>query len=307
MPTHNRAHLIGRAIQCVLNQTFSDFELIVVDDASTDETEERIKSFSDGRISYIRHEQNRGASAARNRGILQSTGRFVIFLDDDDESYPDLLTETYRAFEAESDDVGFAWSGIKRVQATEDSEILLRERCWPSERNRWPPLIYLDVGTGYGLTVRRSCFDVIGLFDENVHSGVEDVDLLIRLRSRFDYTIVPGIHVKVYRHPQAQLTDFTPKRVEAFAQVVQKNAGILEKNLAAWTRLHVKVAIMHYQLGDKSKGRLALLKLIRKRPLRLASWKLLLRSELRSTRNGGQSQKDAQRDYRGKNERASEI
>jgi len=69
IPTYNRAHLVGRAIRSVLNQTYQDFEIIVVDDGSTDNTEEVVKSFNDPRIRYIRHEENRGGSAARNTGI----------------------------------------------------------------------------------------------------------------------------------------------------------------------------------------------------------------------------------------------
>ena len=72
IPTYNRAHLVGRAIRSVLNQTFQDFEIIVVDDGSTDNTEEVVKGFNDPRIRYIRHEENRGGSAARNTGIRAS-------------------------------------------------------------------------------------------------------------------------------------------------------------------------------------------------------------------------------------------
>lgn len=69
IPTYNRAHLVSRAIQSVLNQTYQDFELIVVDDASTDNTEEVVKDFKDNRIRYIYHDENKGGAAARNTGV----------------------------------------------------------------------------------------------------------------------------------------------------------------------------------------------------------------------------------------------
>jgi len=75
IPTYNRAHLVGRAIRSVLNQTYQDFEIIVVDDGSTDNTKEVVKSFNDPRIRYIRHEKNRGGSAARNTGIRAARGK----------------------------------------------------------------------------------------------------------------------------------------------------------------------------------------------------------------------------------------
>ena len=70
LPTYNRAHLVGRAIQSVLNQTYQDFELIVVDDGSIDNTEEVVKSINDARIRYLKYEKNRGGATARNTGII---------------------------------------------------------------------------------------------------------------------------------------------------------------------------------------------------------------------------------------------
>jgi glycosyltransferase involved in cell wall biosynthesis len=283
LPTYNRADLLKRAIQSVVSQTFPDFELIVVDDASSDDTTECVKSFSDSRIRYVRHDTNRGVSAARNSAILGAKGAFITFLDDDDESYPDLLSATHRAFESEPATVGFAWSGIRRVQVTQGEEIHLKDRQWSPDVKPSRPLEYLTVGTGYGLTVLRSCFDTIGLFDETLHSFV-DTDLLVRLGSRFAFTIVPGIHIKRYIHGGRQLTDFTPERISASARLLHKHADLLETNLAAWMHLNLKIAKMHYQSGCSSEGRLILLKMLRKRPLEPVIWRLLLHHEVRRTK-----------------------
>jgi len=79
LPTYNRAHLIGRAIKSVLNQTYRNFELIVIDDGSTDDTEMLVKSFEDKRIHYIKHQKNRGAAAARNTGLRLARGELLSF------------------------------------------------------------------------------------------------------------------------------------------------------------------------------------------------------------------------------------
>ena len=92
IPAYNRAGLIGRAIDSVLQQTHADLEVIVVDDASTDNTGEVVKAIGDTRIRYIRCERNAGASAARNTGIAAAAGRFVAFLDSDDVWMPEKLT-----------------------------------------------------------------------------------------------------------------------------------------------------------------------------------------------------------------------
>ncbi len=91
IPTYNRAHLVGRAIQSVLNQTYHDFEIIIVDDGSIDNTEDVVKSLNDPSIRYTRHDQNRGGSAARNTGIKMARGEYVAFQDSDDEYLPEKV------------------------------------------------------------------------------------------------------------------------------------------------------------------------------------------------------------------------
>lgn len=84
IPTYNRAHMIDVAIQSVLDQTSSNWELIIVDDGSTDDTKEVVEQFNDPRIKYV-YQENQERSAARNRGILVSNGEWICFLDSDDE------------------------------------------------------------------------------------------------------------------------------------------------------------------------------------------------------------------------------
>src|SRR5438132_12765470 len=100
--THNRARLLRRAIHSVLAQTFEDWELLVVDDGSTDNTETIAVSLQDLRICYLRHEVNRGLSAARNTGIRISRGEYVAFLDDDDEWLPKKLERELEVFRSSS-------------------------------------------------------------------------------------------------------------------------------------------------------------------------------------------------------------
>ena len=88
LPTYNRARLVSRSINSVLKQTYNNFELIIIDDGSTDNTKQIINSFNDNRIVYLKHNHNKHASAARNTGIAKSKGELIAFLDDDDQWLP---------------------------------------------------------------------------------------------------------------------------------------------------------------------------------------------------------------------------
>ena len=106
IPTYNRANLLGRSIRSVIGQTYGDFELIIVDDGSTDSTAEIAASFDDERVKYIRREQNGGVGAARNTGIKAAIGKFVAFNDHDDEWLPDKLERQMKIFKTLPSHVG---------------------------------------------------------------------------------------------------------------------------------------------------------------------------------------------------------
>src|ERR671916_3003782 len=92
IPCYNQAHFLGEAIESVLSQTYEEFELIVVDDGSKDDTEELASSYAaeDARVRLIR-QQNRGLAGARNRGLSESSGEYVVFLDSDDRLLEEAL------------------------------------------------------------------------------------------------------------------------------------------------------------------------------------------------------------------------
>jgi len=102
IPTYNRAKSITRSIITVLNQTYENYELIVIDDCSTDSTKKILQSFSDKRIIYVRHLYNQGAAAARNTGIKIAKGKYIAFQDSDDEWLPKKLEKQMKVFKTAS-------------------------------------------------------------------------------------------------------------------------------------------------------------------------------------------------------------
>jgi glycosyltransferase involved in cell wall biosynthesis len=115
IPTYNRQHMVDRALGSVLNQTYRDVEVIVVDDCSSDDTEQVIARIDDTRIRYMRHEINRGAPAARNSGFAAARGMYVAFLDSDDEWLPEKLEKQLNLFHIAPDTVGVVYAGFSYV------------------------------------------------------------------------------------------------------------------------------------------------------------------------------------------------
>jgi glycosyltransferase involved in cell wall biosynthesis len=173
IPTFNRATLVLGAIQSVLAQTFADFELIVVDDGSTDNTREIIESNDDPRLRYIRQE-NKGVSAARNAGVAISNGKYVTFLDSDDEVLPTWLAHFAQAFN--QDKTGIVCCGCRIVRQDEPErgeEVLSRDYGALFSHKKG---LFL-AGT---FSLRRELFEAVGGYVEGL-SFSENTELAIRL------------------------------------------------------------------------------------------------------------------------------
>ena len=175
IPTYNRAELITQAVQSVLSQTFSDFELIIIDDGSTDHTAEVVGQIEDPRLRYFQ-QSNKGRTAARNAGAARARGRYLTFLDSDDEATSDWLAVFVEAFQA-------GGIGIVCCGAT-----VYRERSFEQEkmtRIRLPKSLGPALGKrGLFLTgtfaMRRELFEAVGGYVEEL-SFAENTELVQRL------------------------------------------------------------------------------------------------------------------------------
>ena len=174
IPTYNRAHIIERAVTSVLKQTFSDFELIIVDDGSTDNTKTLIKQINDERIHY-HYQANSGVSAARNAGAGYARGQFLTFLDSDDEALAHWLTAFANKLQTET--VGVVCAGIKIV-TTETNTVAVRI---PQNLG---PVYYNKAGLfrSGSFALRRELFVSIGGYTKGLAYS-ENTDLALRLTS----------------------------------------------------------------------------------------------------------------------------
>jgi glycosyltransferase involved in cell wall biosynthesis len=189
LPTYNRAYLIGRAIQSILNQTYQDFEIIIIDDGSKDDTEKIIRGFKekDNRIKYISFDANKGAAAARNAGIKMSKGEYITFQDSDDEWVIDKLEKQMKVIETSSENI-VVYCGFWRIDGDEkiyipDINILNREGNINKELLKGN-----FVGTPSILLPKKN-LEKVGMFDENL-SRLQDWDLAIRLSKYYNFKLI---------------------------------------------------------------------------------------------------------------------
>ena len=179
IPTYNRSGYLVQAVESVLNQTFGDLEVVVVDDGSTDDTARVLRSLNDPRVKPI-HQANAGRSAARNRGFAESSGQYIVFLDDDDLFLPEKL-ERQAGFLLENPGAGLVASGFNYVDA--EGQTIQAARPW----KHVPVLDWRSCVLRFGalhlsaVLIRRSAILSMGLPFNSGLEPFEDTDFFVRL------------------------------------------------------------------------------------------------------------------------------
>ncbi|NLF42696.1 MAG: glycosyltransferase family 2 protein [Bacteroidales bacterium] len=207
IPTYNRALYLTKAVDSVLEQTYRNYEIIVVDDGSTDNTKEVLLPYRD-KIRYI-YQDNKGVSTARNTGILKANGELIAFLDSDDEWFPDKLKIQVSDFELFPDAVLSCTNAIietadkEKVDFFRDCHFLHLEQS----QSFYKPSFKSFVITPTALVMRSALFKV-GMFDERL-SIYEDLDLFFRMFTLGHIIINPIRLVKVYRREEPHNLNLT--------------------------------------------------------------------------------------------------
>ena len=213
--TYNRADLVGKAISSVMAQTDPDFELIVVDDGSTDDTRQVVGAFRDPRLRY-HYQANSGLPAsARNAGIRLARGKYVAFLDSDDEWYPEKIRKTISILEA-TPGLGLVCHNEHIVQ---DGSVIDVNRCGPFVRDMYRKLLLDGCALSTSATVvRKDLLDRVGGFDERPgFFCVEDYDLWLRLaRIGVEMRFVPDILGRYRIHAENSSLGSGPGSIERF-------------------------------------------------------------------------------------------
>ena len=252
IPTYNRGWIIKEAIDSVLAQDYTEFELIVVDDGSTDHTSDVLDSYGD--VIKVFSQKNKGVSAARNRGIEEASGTFIAFLDSDDLWLSQKLSVQIEFFNQTPDAL---------ICQTEEVWIRNGLRVNPKKRHQKPsgiifkPSLELCLVSPSAVMIRRSLFDWVGEFDETL-PACEDYDLWLRISCRFPVHLIDTpLIVKRGGHDDqlskgAGLDKF---RIKAIEKIIKSGLLSDDQHREAVKSLKKKCDI--YAAGCRKRGRKA--------------------------------------------------
>jgi glycosyltransferase involved in cell wall biosynthesis len=250
IPTYNRGWIIREALDSVLAQDFEDFELIVVDDGSTDNTREILEAYDDAVI--VLSLNNRGVSAARNRGIAEARAPLIAFLDSDDLWKPQKLSRQVAFFEATPGAL---------ICQTEEIWIRNGVRVNPGKRHHkfsgmiFEPSLALCLVSPSAVMIRKKLFDMVGLFDEDL-PACEDYDLWLRVSCRYPvFLIDEPLTIKRGGHADqlSKEAGLDKYRIQSLKNLIDNGLLSESQHSAAVRTLQEKCAV--YAAGCRKRGR----------------------------------------------------
>jgi len=239
IPALNRASVVRRAIDSVLQQTFRDFEIIVVDDGSIDGTAAQASRCTDPRLRVLRHDRNRGAAAARNTGIRTAAGLFIAFLDSDDEWLPQKLERQVAALQRAPANVLMSTTGYWMLRER-SREISART---PKNVADWGAAMRSGCVLSPGSTaiMRREAFAIHGFFDEELRR-LEDWDWLLRYVAKHDILVLPEPLARIHMAERMDLA-----AVLAAARLLRSKHDAAMRRLGFWPSAQFRAGLLMEQ------------------------------------------------------------
>ncbi len=269
LPTHNRAELLPRAIASVLSQNYKDLELIVVDDASTDNTEAVVRQVEDDRIRYLRLANNRGATAARNAGISAARGEFIAFQDSDDEWLPGKLEKQMSVFRKGGPSVDIVYCGFQRV--SEQSVVdVPGPHIVTTKGDLSRIILFENFVTTQSLILRRRCLENVGMFLENL-PRFQDWELVIRLAQQFRFHFVNEPLVRVFDTP-GNITSDLEAGARALRMILDRHHAIISRDRRAHANFLRSLGLYKCLSGSCTEARSHFLASLRLEPNNLKTW-----------------------------------
>lgn len=264
-PTFNRAHLLPRMIESILHQTFKDWELIIMDDGSTDTTQEVIAGYKDNRIKFFENE-NSGAADKRNRGVEKSKGEYVVFLDSDDEVKENWLKEFNRCLEDERAEI--ACCGMEKYNSK--GELILTKLPFKYSALYGGVEGYFLAGT---FIIKKTIFQAIGGYDVKLRSG-HHTDFLLRLTKFFKGRRISIVNimkplVKIHVHEGMKIRSDHKAVLFGTLDLIEKHEEIFAKNRNDYQDYLSVAAVNAFRAGENTLGKKLIFKAYKLNPLQI--------------------------------------
>jgi len=279
MSVYNGENFLEEAVRSILNQTFSDYEFIIINDGSTDRTPQILASFDDPRLVIV-NQDNRGLTISLNRGIRLAKGTYIARVDADDISEPTRLEREVEVLDRDPDVVLVAcW-----YKVIDEKGNFLAHRRLPTDGRQLARLLMHDNPICHGsVLMRKDAIEAVGLYDENLRYA-QDYDLWLRmLRKGYSFSIVPEFLYRYRISPESVAKLYLQRRYAALIKRGQKErckttASHSFKNLGALSHRR-KRSLYHYAIGtlkledgQTKAARRELLKSIKIDPSNIRSW-----------------------------------
>jgi glycosyltransferase involved in cell wall biosynthesis len=263
IPTHNRAEFLRSAITSVLNQTFQDFEVIIIDDVSNDNTKEVIANFNDTRIKVIHNQVSKGAAGSRNIGIINTNCEYIAFLDDDDEWLPEKLKIQTCLLDDSPLEVGGVCTGCFTIEKVSG-------KISSVDKPEINDLYKGNFITTSSVLLRRACFEKCGLFDESMPTG-SDYDMWIRISKIFSFETIKNTLVKYHIH-ENRLTLNHEKKIKGIEILFKKHNDFFKKDRKEYSKQYLSLGVSYCYKGEIQKGREAFRKSIIMDPFEIRNY-----------------------------------
>jgi len=270
IPTYNRRQSIGRSIESVLNQTYRDFELIIVDDGSTDNTKELVADFNDERIRYVRHEENKGEAAARNTGIKAARCDYIAYQDSDDEWLPEKLARQIELLENASPEVGVIYTGFWKAENHKRTYVPF---SWVSQKNGdiHKELLKGNFIGSPVVLIKKECFNKVGLFDEKLRNLV-DWEMWLRVSKYYHFKCIDEPLVIAHYHSD-NVSSNHHAFIETLESVLEKYSDEFTSDKKLMAKCYIDIGNLLVVHKETQNGRNYLIKAIKLYPFNI---KLLL-------------------------------
>ena len=273
IPTCRRdAETVRRAVVSALHQTHQAIELFVVDDspvgfAGRDGVQSALGALEDSRVHYVRHSVNQGACAARNTGLSLSSGRYVAFLDDDDEWLPEKLEKQLLKIREAGDRCALVGCGSITVNDSTDER---KERRARQARGMVFDSLILEnfIGSTSFPLIRKECFDACGPFDTRMKSA-QDYEMWLRIAQKYPVDYVDEPLVLYHENGGPRISTNVSNRIQGLERLGEIHAQYLRAHPVARSARLLKLVPHYLRAGEREKARRAFFEAARLRPFAL--------------------------------------